>query len=222
MPFALHDRHQSAVGQHRHLQRQRPPPVHVRPGEQQAALQHREKHVQEPDQVPAGGLHRVVPERVDDRPGEIVAMVAPRHFGEPARKTDLPPEEQPAARILHQQHPDQHHHHRPERTPDGDVLRQPVVPEMGLRQVQHDEEPVHPQGQVVRGALRGAVTRPAAAGGALRVGDQRPERHLVQQVEAPRRHPAGRGRLDQLPVIPGRTGVGGVRNVSQPPSRAAR
>ena len=44
------------------------------------------------------------------------------------------------------------------------------------------------------------------------------ERHLVQQIEASRRQAAGRGRLDQLPVVPGCTRVLGVGDVSQPPS----
>ena len=90
-------------------------------------------------------------------PGEVVAVVAPRHLGEPPRKPDLLAEEQPPARVLHQQHPDQHHHYRPERAPVGYVLRQPVVPEMGLHQVQQDEEAVDPQGQVVGRAQRIAV-----------------------------------------------------------------
>ena len=67
---------------HYEFQRQCPPPVDVGSGEEQAALHEEQEHVEEADEVTAGVLHRVVPEGVDGRPAEEVAVVAAQEIGD--------------------------------------------------------------------------------------------------------------------------------------------
>jgi hypothetical protein len=42
--------------------------------------------------------------------------------------------------VLHDDDPDQHDDDRPLRAEDGHILRQAIIPNMGLHQVQEDEE----------------------------------------------------------------------------------
>lgn len=137
------------MDEHHDLERQGPPPVGVAAGEEQAALDEQQEHVEEPDEVALGVLGRVVPERVDDGPAEQVAVVAAGDADDPAGQRRLPAEEHAAAAVLHEQHDDEQQDDRALGAVDRHLLREAVVEEHALGQVQHDERGVHAEGDGV-------------------------------------------------------------------------
>ena len=124
----------------------------------------------------AGGApHRVIPEGVDRRPREEVAVVADRYLLEAAWKRHSGGEEHAPAVVLDEDDPDEKHHDGCLGAPDRHVLSQPVVPQMALQEVQADEAGIGRQ----RGHVGGMEL--AAVGGALPLCDEdrRPERDLM-------------------------------------------
>ena len=125
------------------------------------------------------------------------------------------PQKQAAALVLHQQDGDQHQDHRTLRGKNGNILGQAVIPDVGLDEMQQDEENVRSQrNQVDRMQARGVFLDPC-----LGIKDQAPERDLVQGIEHPGREMRPEGRCGQFPVIPGRALVRQVRDGSEALSR---
>ena len=71
--------------------------------EEEAALQEEEEHVDKAEQVAAGADHRVVPESVHCRPGEIVAVILAYRPAGPLEVGSRMTEEHAAPIILHDQ-----------------------------------------------------------------------------------------------------------------------
>ncbi len=201
---AVHDRHQGAVHSDQQLQAQRPDPVGVGPGQEQAALDQDQEHVEEADQVTGGVEHRVVPEGVDRRPAEQVAVVLAGEVDHLRLHRHRCGEEHPAPSVLHQQHHDQQQDDRPLRAEDRHVLGQTVVEQLRLQLVQADEDQVGHQGDDVDRVQRPAVRAHPRLG----VEDQPPGHQLVRDVARPGGQPRPHGRVGQLPAVPRRSLVG--------------
>ena len=201
---ALLDGHQGAVHADDGFLGDGPPAVDVDAGEEQAALQQHEEHIEEADQVAGGGDHGVVPEGVDGGPGEEVAVVFAGELADGLADGHFLAEEQAAARVFHQQHPDEQDDDRALRGEDGDILGQAVVPDVGLGEVEQDEEGIGRQGEDVDAVQAAGVFEPAA----LAVPDQTPEGDLVGEVKAPGGGVGPEGGAGQAPVIPGRALIG--------------
>ena len=165
-------------------------------------MEQQHEHVHEPEEHGKRAIHRVEPERVYERPLDVipVPLVHAGH-GVLADGQLLAPEET-AARVLHEQDEQQHEDDRELARPDGHVLREPVVPCLCLHEVEHHEGKVHEEDDIM---ILVRIVRPLrvpASEPLHRSPGQHPERYLVRQVKRPCREPRPEVFPGQLPVIP--------------------
>ena len=149
--------------------------------EQQHRLPQQQEDVEESQQVTGRRFGRVVPERVDQGPGEEVAMIFPDHVDHATGKRSPPTQQDPATGVL--QHQD-HHQHQRDRSQGRDLRNipgQPVVPQMGLQQVQAGKQHVdgnHRPVEPTKPALEFRLPSPCQP-------DHHPGRQVVQAVAQP-------------------------------------
>ena len=189
--ISLLESHKGTVQQHCKFQRKRPPAIYMHACEEKAALQKQEEHIDEAKEMPAGTDHRVKPEGIHRGPGEVVAVVFACEVHNVFRHGHLRAEEHAPPRILHEQNPDQHDDHRHLRTPYRDILRQPVIPDMRLQEMQPNEESIHDQSGDIHQVQATAVAFDMFLG----VVNQAPESNLVCEVKASRRRTAPESRI---------------------------
>ena len=149
------------------------------------------------------GFHRVEPVRVNRSPSEIVAVIADQPLPRRREPFSAITKGNPPPWRFHDQHDHQQENYRDLRGKHRGILRQTIIPNSSLQIVQGHEEagPRQPNAinLVQHAPVAQAVTildRPA---------DQTPEKQLMRKVKAPCRSAGPKGRLWQLPVIPGRT-----------------
>ena len=127
-------------------------------------------------------------------------MVAARNVAGQVQRLQRFAENQSAAAVFHQDDQEQHQRDRAHRRGFMYVLGQTVVGNFGLGDVHQDEKHVDAQRPQIEFMQAEHIARPG--GLVLRVGDQEPDRNLVQAVRHPGRKPGPDRRVGQLPVVP--------------------
>src|SRR5215208_2168002 len=88
-------------------------------------------------QGPFGG---VIPERVDGSPGKEIAMILAGDLDEALFEFELLPKDQPAPRRLEEDDDYQHHRHGSLCRDFRHILRQPVIKQLRLKDVQNNKK----------------------------------------------------------------------------------
>lgn len=156
---SITQRHQCSMDQGQHFLCQHPPTIYVHASEEEASLQEQQEHVKKSEQMSRRADHRVVPERIDRCPREIVTVILSEATSGLCyhAATDLPAEEETAALILHQKNDHKQQNHRPLGTLFRNVQSQTIIEDVCLDEVQPDEAGVSDKSQNVDSAQGVAV-----------------------------------------------------------------
>ena len=149
-------------------------------------------------------------------------MVAAQEIGDALGDRHRVAEVQAASPVFHSQHDDQKQNDRALRAVDRDVLSEPVIKELALQHVQHDESEIRRERDDVDPMEPGRVVTHMMLG----VEDQTPYGQLMRHVAGPGGQMSPNGRVRKLPVIPGgsliRRQIGAGQSLTEQPDEAGQ
>ncbi|MPN23572.1 hypothetical protein SDC9_170964 [bioreactor metagenome] len=110
-----------------HLQERQPADLGVPAGARERELPHQQEEIEETEQMPQRAFHRMEPEGIDHRPGDVEPVYLLRCGNAERREIDFLPEEQPTPAVEQDQHHHEHHDDRALRAHYGHKLRQRII-----------------------------------------------------------------------------------------------